>query len=125
LFSEWKHINKHSFTIIFGTLIWSILWQLTKVYNGNSIILKAIHSGFYYLVLADIYTFFVSANTIYNNNIYNQNYHDINYYGTLEMQPIRNVNNVSDKENIETNNTTQDETNDTTSVSENNNNVDK
>jgi len=87
-FSQWTTVNKHSFTIIIGTLLWSILWQFTRSYTGNSIILNSIYTGFYYIVVADLYTFFMTSSSIYNNNIYNKNFHDINYYNTLEMQPI-------------------------------------
>ena len=87
-FSQWTTVNKHSSTIIIGTLLWSILWQFTRSYTGNSIIVKSIYTGFYYIVLADLYTFFMTSSSIYNDNIYNKNFHDINYYNTLEMQPI-------------------------------------
>jgi hypothetical protein len=88
-FSQWTVVNKHSFTIILGTFVWSILWQFTRTYTGTNVVLRAIYSGFYYLVLADLYTFFMTSGSMYNDNIYNKNFHDINYYGTLEMQPIR------------------------------------
>lgn len=88
-FSEWTTVNKLSFTIIIGTFLWSVLWQFTRNYIGNSIIINSIYTGFYYLVIADLYTFFMSSTTMYNNNIYNKNFHDINYYNTLQMQPIR------------------------------------
>lgn len=87
-FSQWTTVNKHSFTIIIGTLLWSVLWQFTRSYTGNSIIIKSIYTGFYYIVVADLYTFFMTSSSIYDNNIYNKNFHDINYYKTLEMQPI-------------------------------------
>lgn len=89
VFSQWTIVNKHSFTIIIGTFIWSILWQITRTYTGTNVVLRAVYSGFYYLVLADLYTFFMTSGSMYNDNIYNKNFHDINYYGTLEMQPIR------------------------------------
>lgn len=88
-FSQWSITSKHSFTVIIGTFIWALLWQFCKVYTGNSLILKTIYSGFYYLVIADLYTFFTLSGSMYNDNIYNKNFHDINYYGTLEMQPIQ------------------------------------
>jgi hypothetical protein len=88
-FSQWTIVNKHSFTIILGTFVWSILWQFTRTYTGTNVVLRAVYSGFYYLVLADLYTFFMTSGSMYNDNIYNKNFHDINYYGTLEMQPIR------------------------------------
>lgn len=87
-FSQWMTVNKYSFTIVVGTLLWSVLWQFTRSYIGNSIIIKSIHSGFYYIVIADLYTFFLNSSSIYSNNIYNKNFHDINYYNTLEMLPI-------------------------------------
>lgn len=87
-FSQWTTLNKHSFTIITGTLLWSVLWQFTRSYTGESIILKSIYTGFYYIVVADLYTFFMTSSSIYNDNIYKKNFHDINYYNTLEMQPI-------------------------------------
>lgn len=90
-FSEWSIVNKYSFTIMVGTFIWCIVWQFSKTYTGQSIILKAIYTGFYYLVVADLYTFFMTSSSIYSNNIYNKNFHDLNYYGTLEMQPIKNM----------------------------------
>lgn len=99
-FSHWTVVNKHSFTIIIGTLLWSFLWQFTRSYTGNSIILKSIYTGFYYIVVADLYTFFMSSSSIYNDNIYNKNFHDINYYNTLEMQPIP-VRKVNSKHIIE------------------------
>lgn len=91
-FSAWTTINKHSFVIIFGTFVWSLLWQITRLYTGTSIVLSAIHSGFYYLVVADLYTFFMTSSKVYDNhdnNINNHKYHDLNYYGTLEMQPLK------------------------------------
>lgn len=91
-FSGWTVLNKHSFTIILGTFLWSILWQFTRLYTGDSIVLRAIHSGFYYLVLADLYTFLMMSSTLYNSNVHNNNFHDLNYYGTLEMQPFRSSN---------------------------------
>lgn len=90
-FSQWTIVNKHSFTIILGTFVWSILWQFTRTYTGTNVVLRAIYSGFYYLVLADLYTFFMTSGSMYNDNIYSKNFHDINYYGTLEMQPIRPI----------------------------------
>lgn len=101
-FSEWSIVNKHSFTIMIGTFIWSILWQFSKTYTGHSMILKAIYTGFYYLVVADLYTFFMTSSSIYNNNIYNKNFHDLNYYGTLEMQPMKTMNKSTNKVNADT-----------------------
>lgn len=99
VFSQWTTVNKHTFTIIIGTLLWSILWQFTRTYVGNSIIIRAIYSGFYYLVIADLYTFFMTSQTIYDNNIYNKNFHDINYYNTLEMQPLPKQSSKTEKQN--------------------------
>jgi hypothetical protein len=84
--------NKHSFTIIIGTLLWSILWQFTRSYTGSNIILKSIYAGFYYIVVADLYTLFMASNVMYSNNTANNNFHDINYYNTLEMQPVKSFN---------------------------------
>lgn len=87
-FSQWMTSNKYSLTIVVGTLLWSVLWQFTRSYIGNSIVIKSIHTGFYYIVIADLYAFFLNSSSIYSDNIYNNNFHDINYYDTLEMQPI-------------------------------------
>ncbi len=123
-FSQWTTVNKHSFTIILGTLLWSILWQFTRTYVGNSIIIRAIYSGFYYLVVADLYTFFMTSRTLYDNNIYNKNFHDINYYNTLEMQPLPKTPYETEKVNQTTNNkiNSQEETSDTTDDYEYDNN---
>jgi hypothetical protein len=69
--SSWKGINKQSFIVIFGTLIWSIVWQLVKGYTGDNVVMKAINSGFYYLVLADIFIFFANGQDLFQEK---QNY---------------------------------------------------
>lgn len=88
VFSQLSTTNKHSFTIIIGTVLWSVLWQFTRSYTGNNIIIKSIHVGFYYIVIADLYTMFMASNVIYNDNTSNKNFHNVNYYDTLKMQPI-------------------------------------
>lgn len=52
-----SNVNRQAFVTILGTFIWTITWQVVKTYSGANIIMKAIHSGFYYLVLADLYNF--------------------------------------------------------------------
>ena len=107
-FSQLTATNKHSFTIIIGTLLWSILWQFTKSYSGSNIIMKSIYAGFYYIVVADLYTLFMASSEIYNDKTSIKTFDNINYNDTLEMQSFKKVDTTPNKSSVPTNDNGED-----------------